>query len=112
MRNNVDVRARRLGLRGAKKQNAAPKRTPAKVSKLTPAPLPAGSEKAAIGVQNDTGTGSRLDTTIYISGVGPPLYPIRRRLASRRRPVPHGRSSSGPSLSSASCSGQRRWYVA
>ena len=38
------------------------------MSKRTPAPLPAGSERASIGVQNDTGTGSRLDTTIYISG--------------------------------------------
>jgi hypothetical protein len=47
-RNNTDVRARRLGLRGAKKQNAVPKRTPAKVSKMPPAPLPPGSERAAI----------------------------------------------------------------
>jgi hypothetical protein len=73
MRNNADVRARRLGLRGAKKQNAVPKRTPAKVSKMTPAPLPAGSKRAAIGVQNDTSTGSRLDTTIYISGGRTPV---------------------------------------
>jgi hypothetical protein len=73
MRNNADVRARRLGLRGAKKQNAGSKTDTDKVSKRTPAPLPEWSKTASIGVQNDTGAGSRLDTTIYISGGRAPV---------------------------------------
>jgi hypothetical protein len=68
MRNNADVRARRLGLRGAQKQNAGSKTATGKVSKTTPGTPPAGSKTASIGVQNDTGPGSCLDTTFYISG--------------------------------------------
>jgi hypothetical protein len=68
MRNNADVRARRLGLRGAKKQNAGSQTDTGKVSKTTPVPLPAGPKRSAIGVQTGTGPGVVLDTTIYISG--------------------------------------------
>jgi hypothetical protein len=81
MRNNADVRARRLGLRGAQKQNAGSKTDPGKVSKWTPAPLPAGPKRAAFGVQTGTGAGVLLDTTIYILGgrgaveVGPTTPP-------------------------------------
>jgi hypothetical protein len=67
-RKNASVRARRLGLRGAQKQKAGSQADTGKVSKWTPAPSPAEAETASIGVQSDTGPGSRLDTTIYISG--------------------------------------------
>jgi hypothetical protein len=67
-RANANVRARRLGLRGAQKQNAGSQTDTGKVSKWTPAPPSEEVETASIGVQMDTGPGSRLDTTIYISG--------------------------------------------
>jgi hypothetical protein len=67
-RKSADIRARKLGLRGAEKQIAGSKTDTGKVSKWTPGPWSADPQKAAIGVQMDTGTGSRLDTTIYISG--------------------------------------------
>jgi hypothetical protein len=67
-RKSADIRARRLGLRGAQKQISGSQTNTGKVSKWTPGPSPAEPQKASIGVQMDTGTGSRLDTTIYISG--------------------------------------------
>ena len=67
-RKSADIRARKLGLRGAQKQIAGSETDTGKVSKRTPAPLSEDPQKAAIGVQMDTGAGSRLDTTIYISG--------------------------------------------
>jgi hypothetical protein len=67
-RKSANIRARQLGLRGAQKQIADSKTDTGKVSKWTPGPSPTDRQKAAIGVQMDTGAGSRLDTTIYISG--------------------------------------------
>jgi hypothetical protein len=67
-RKSVDIRARKLGLRGAQKRIAGSKTDTGKVSKWTPGPSPEESKKPPLGVQMDTGAGSRLDTTIYISG--------------------------------------------
>ena len=67
-RKSVDIRARKLGLRGAQKRIAGSKTDTGKVSKWTPGHSPEESKKPSLGVQMDTGAGSRLDTTIYISG--------------------------------------------
>jgi hypothetical protein len=67
-RKSADIRARKLGLRGAQKQIAGSKTDTGKVSKRTPGHSSVDSQKAAIGVQTGTGAGVHLDTTIYISG--------------------------------------------
>jgi hypothetical protein len=78
-RANANVRARRLGFRGTKKQIAGSKTDTGKVSKTTPAPDFSEAETASIGVQNDTGPGARLDTTIYILGDRGRVPPSRPR---------------------------------
>jgi hypothetical protein len=67
-RESVDIRARKLGFRGAQKQIAGSKTDTGKVSKWTPGILCEDPQKAAIGVQTGTGSGVQMDTTIYISG--------------------------------------------
>jgi hypothetical protein len=67
-RRSADIRARRLGLRSAKKRNAGSKKATGKVPKLEPGDEIRGAKTPSLGSKIGTGPGSRLDTTIYISG--------------------------------------------
>ena len=72
-RANADVRARRLGLRGAQKQNAGPKTETGKVLKPRPGPIPMKAKMASIGPKTETEAGPKTETTIYISGERDPI---------------------------------------
>jgi len=67
-RADVDVRARRLGLRSAQKQNAGPENGTGLVRKTGPGPTSVEAKMASIGPENGTGPGPENGTTIYISG--------------------------------------------
>ena len=67
-RRSAYIRARRLGLRSAKKRNAGSKKATGKVPKLEPGDEIRGAKTPSLGSKIGTGPGSRLDTTIYISG--------------------------------------------
>jgi hypothetical protein len=67
-RQSTNIRARRLGLRGAQKQIAGPENGTGKVPKTGPATPTAELKTLSIGPENGTGTGPENGTTIYISG--------------------------------------------
>jgi hypothetical protein len=72
-RANCDTRARRLGLRGAQKQDAGPEIQTGKVRKPGPASSQERAETALIGPETRTGAGPKNRTTIYISGERDPI---------------------------------------
>jgi len=67
-RADVDVRARRLGLRSAQKQNSGPENVTGLVRKTGPGSTSTEAKIASIGPENVTGAGPENVTTIYISG--------------------------------------------
>jgi hypothetical protein len=73
MRNNADVRARRIGLRGGKKRNAGCQTEPGKGSKWNPVSFSEGAKMASIGFQTEPGAGIQMEPTIYISGGRAPV---------------------------------------
>jgi hypothetical protein len=99
-RKSADIRARRLGLRGGKKQIAGTQTDTGKVSIPIPGAGLAVRKWPSIGIDSDTGAGIDSDTTIYISGgrggALPPPPPglaslpwpaLRRNLPSTAWPV-------------------------
>jgi hypothetical protein len=67
-RKSSDIRARKLGLRGAQKQIAGPENGTGKVPKAGPGPTPSEAKNRPIGPESGTGAGPENGTTIYISG--------------------------------------------
>jgi hypothetical protein len=67
-RHAADIRARRLGLRGAKKREAGHSSETGTVTVLRPGPPFSRPETAAIGHSSETGAGHSSETTIYILG--------------------------------------------
>ena len=67
-RQSKNIRARRLGLRGAQKQIAGPGNRTGKVRETGPATPTLGPKTHSIGPENRTGAGPENRTTIYISG--------------------------------------------
>jgi hypothetical protein len=67
-RKNANIRARRLGLRSAKKRFASIDSDTGKVSILIPVACSLTDVLPSIGIDSDTGPGIDSDTTIYISG--------------------------------------------
>jgi hypothetical protein len=67
-RQNADIRSRRLGFRGTKKQIAGPPNGTGTVPQTGPASNRPAAKSSSIGPENRTGTGPENGTTIYISG--------------------------------------------
>jgi hypothetical protein len=67
-RQSVDIRARRLGFRGAQKQIAGPENGTGKVPKPGPVTPTEEPKMPSIGPETGTGAGPENGTTIYISG--------------------------------------------